>query len=57
MQTIRSGGLWGIESDAGDYLDEAGNAQLEGLRSELEALGFGKRALDYAFKNVETADK
>lgn len=58
LQTIRSGGLWGIESDAGDdYLEEVGKEELENLRSELMALGFGKRAIDYAFKNVETVDK
>lgn len=57
LQTIRSGGLWGIESDAGDYLDEVGKEELANLRSELMALGFGKRAIDYAFKNVETIDK
>jgi hypothetical protein len=57
MQTIRSGGLWGIESDAGAYLDEVATEELAGLRKELTALGFGKRAVDYAFKNVETVDK
>lgn len=57
MQTIRSGGLWGIESDSGDYLDEVGKEELVNLRSELMALGFGKRAIDYAFKTVETIDK
>ncbi len=53
-QTIRSAGLWGIESNSGDYLEEVGKEQLEELRAELESLGFKKRAIDYAFKNVET---
>jgi hypothetical protein len=57
MQTIRSGGLWGVESDGGSYLDEVGKEELESLREELTALGFGKRAIDYSFKNVETVDK
>lgn len=56
MQTIRSGGLWGIESDSGDYLDEVGKEQLDELRAELTSLGFGKRSIDYAFKNVEEED-
>jgi hypothetical protein len=57
IQTIRSGGLWGIESDAGTYLDEVAQEELENLRAELTALGFGKRSINYAFKNVETVDR
>lgn len=57
MQVIRSGGLWGIESDSGAYLEEVGKDELENLRLELTALGFGKRAIDNAFQNVETKDK
>lgn len=57
IQVVRSGGLWGIESDSGTYLDEVGKDELENLRLELSALGFGKRAIDYAFQNVETKDK
>jgi len=56
MQTIRSGGLWGVESDGGSYLDEVAQEQLSELRNELTSLGFGKRAIDYAFKNIETVD-
>ncbi len=51
-QTIRSGGLWGIESDSDkSYLEEIARDELFNLRAELEAFGFGKRAIDYAFKN------
>jgi hypothetical protein len=57
IQVVRSGGLWGIESDSGTYLDEVGKDELENLRLELSALGFGKRAIDHAFQNVETKDK
>lgn len=56
MQTIRSGGLWGIESDSGSYINEIAKEQLDDLRNELTALGFGKRQIDYAFKNVENED-
>jgi len=57
IQTIRSGGLWGIESDAGDYLEQVAQEQLTELRAELTALNFGKRAIDHAFQDVETIEK
>lgn len=54
LQTITSGGLWGIESDSGkDYLDQVGKEQLEGLRKELESLGFKENEIDKAFLNAE----
>ena len=56
-QVVRSGGLWGVESDGGDYLIEVGKDELTSLRAELTALGFGKRAIDYAFKNIEVEVK
>ena len=57
IQTIRSGGLWGIESDSGeDYFAEVEEEELDGLRRELGSFGFGKRAIDYAFKRVERKD-
>lgn len=50
IQTLRSGGLWGIESDSGEkYLKSVADEQLAELRSELEGFGFGKRAIDRAF--------
>lgn len=52
-QDISSGGLWGIESDAGDYFDEVEAEQLSELKDQLKALGFGKRAISQAFKSVE----
>jgi hypothetical protein len=57
MQTLRSGGLWGIESDSGKYLDEVRTEQLQELRAELDAFGFGSRAIDYAFKKAEHVTK
>ena len=48
-----SGGLWGIESDAGDYLDEAKQEQLLDLRHNLSELGFGMIELHKAFENIE----
>lgn len=49
-QKIRSGGLWGIESDSGNYLEEVEQEQLTELSTELSSLGFGKRAITYAIK-------
>jgi hypothetical protein len=52
LQTISSGGLWGIESDSGDdYLQETAREQLDDLAQQLEQLGIGKRAIQYAIKN------
>jgi hypothetical protein len=50
-QAISSGGLWGIESDSGeDCLQETAREQLQDLAGQLEALGIGKRAIQYAIK-------
>jgi hypothetical protein len=50
-QTISSSGLWSIESDGGeDHLQETAREELQGLASQLEALGIGKRAIQYAIK-------
>jgi len=53
-QTITSGGLYGIESDSGrEHLEETGREELHNLKTELLALGFSKRAIASAFKNVQ----
>mgnify|MGYP001598130070 CR=1 FL=1 len=52
-QFVSSGGLWGIESDSGDYLQEVANEQLEELAGILAEIGFGKRAINFALKNAE----
>jgi hypothetical protein len=58
MQTIRSGGLWGIESDSGDdYFAEVGNDELADLKTQLHALGFSKRAIAAAFRDVQHKDE
>jgi len=58
LQTIKSGGLWGIESDSGDdYFTEVGNDELADLKTQLHALGFSKRAIAAAFRNVEHKDE
>lgn len=50
LQTITSHGCWGIESDAGDYIQEVAKEQLEELKQQLTELGIGERACDYAIK-------
>jgi hypothetical protein len=55
IQTLRSGGLWGVESDSGkEYLDSVATDELAALRTELESFGFSARAINYAFKNAKT---
>lgn len=57
-QTIRSGGLWGIESDSDEsYFTEVETEQLNELRSQLHAIGFTKRAVSAAFRNVQHANE
>ena len=57
VQTLHSGGLWGIESDSGnDYLEEVGKEQLAELKDQLHAIGFTKRAISAAFRNVQHKD-
>lgn len=56
-QTVCSGGLWGIESDSHpSYFTEIEQEQLAELRSQLHALGFSKRAIATACKNVERTE-
>lgn len=56
-QEITSGGLWGIESDSDDsHLTSVEMEELADLRTQLEGIGFSKRAIAAAFKNVERKD-
>ena len=53
-QVVRSGGLWGIESDSEkDYLASVEKGQLAELRAELLAFGIGPRGIAHAFKSVQ----
>jgi hypothetical protein len=46
IQTITSGGLWGIEDDSDQsYLNEVADEEKQDLRSHLHAIGFSKRAI------------
>lgn len=56
-QDVRSGGLWGIESDSNKaYLADVGTEQLAELTQELLSIGFTKRQIAVAMKDVETVD-
>lgn len=53
-QTIRSGGLWGVESDSDEgYLKSVEDEELATLENELAAMGIGRRAIEHAFKHVK----
>ncbi len=54
IQTIRSGGLWGIESDSDpEYFEQVSAEELTNLKTILGSLGFGKRAIAHAFSSIE----
>jgi hypothetical protein len=54
IQTLTSGGLFGIESDSDSkYFAEVGRWELADLKAQLLALGFSKRAISNAFKSVQ----
>lgn len=53
-QRIRSGGLWGIESDSdSSYFAELRAEQLAELKEQLLALGFSRRSVATALKECE----
>lgn len=53
-QELTSGGLWGIESDSDkSYFAEVEREELAELQTQLENIGFSKRAIAAAFKNTE----
>ena len=53
-QTIHSGGLWGIESDSEEsYLRSVEQEELSDLRTQLYELGFSKRAIAAAVKEMD----
>ena len=57
VQDIRSGGLWGIESDSDkSYFSQVEGEELAQLRAELLLLGFSEEAIDAAFDAVESVE-
>ena len=58
IQTITSGGLWGIESDSDKaYFAEVAAEELGQLKTELRALGFSARAISKAFKSENVKEE
>jgi len=56
-QTISSGGLWGVESDSDRaYLATIEDEEIGELRKQLTAVGFSKRAIALACKNIERTE-
>lgn len=53
-QTLTSGGLWGVETDSDQsYFAEIAQEELSQLRQQLHAIGFTKRAISAAFRDVK----
>ena len=58
IQEVTSGGLWGIESDSeASYFAEVEAEELANLREQLAGIGFSKRAIAAAFKDVTRMDE
>jgi len=54
VQTISSGGLWGTESDSRrEHIESIEQEELADLSEQLHAVGFSKRAIAAASKNLE----
>lgn len=45
IQTLVSGGLWGIEADSGDYIEEVAQDEYNDLRKILTSVGVSTSAL------------
>jgi hypothetical protein len=57
IQTLTSGGLWGIESDSGEeYFAQIEREELDNLAEQLRAAGFTDAAIREALANVERPD-
>jgi len=47
LETFTSGGLWGVESDSGDYIKEVEDEQLDDLREHLAQFGITTKDEDW----------
>jgi hypothetical protein len=54
--TLASEGRWGVPSNLGQDMAEIEREECDQLRDALASLGFGRRAIDYAFRKI-TAEK
>ena len=53
LEKLTSGGLWGIESDAGDYLEEVKGGELSDLKCHLEIFNVDTSGWQEAVKDIE----
>jgi hypothetical protein len=54
LQTIYSGGLWGIESDSeASYFREVESEQLSELKTVLKTFGFSDKAINKAYQTIK----
>lgn len=53
IERFRSDGLWGIESDSGEYLNEVAKDELAGLKEHLETFGVNTQGWRKLTKGVE----
>lgn len=56
LESLSSGGLWGIESDSGDYLKEVEEEQLADLLEHLKAFSVNCSNFKTLAKNAEVKD-
>lgn len=57
LDTLTSGGLWGVESDSDNtYIKQEEENQLSELKDVLRAYGFGRTTITTAIKNAEVAE-
>ena len=56
LETFTSSGLWGVESDAGDYLDEVEKDELADLKRHLEEFNVDLSDWDNLTEEVERVD-
>jgi hypothetical protein len=53
LEHLTSGGLWGIESDAGDYLNEIMKEELSDLKNHLQNFNVDTSTWDELTKDIE----
>jgi hypothetical protein len=57
INTLSSGGLWGIESDSDNsYIEEVNNEQINELKTVLKEYGFSTKEINKALKSIEHKD-
>jgi hypothetical protein len=55
--TLASEGRWGVRSNLGRAMAEIEREQCDQLRDALGSLGFGRRAIEYAFRKITVEKK